>query len=250
LKTLFWDIEMRPLETYTWSLFPDSIPIVMVKKTQRIMSWAARWHHSPRMFYMDERDGYEVMLDGIWNLLDEADAVVSWNGKGFDSKQIRRAFSMAGMVPPSPWKEIDLMLAVKSQMKFASNKLDHVAQEFGVGHKNKVDMDLWLDCMGDNGPEAMEAGWRKMKRYNKQDVNLLVDLYDLLLPWLPYHPNVALINGIPFACPTCGSTELQKRGFFYSNAGVFQRYRCNACGAWPHDSKRLATVELRGGVNG
>ncbi len=250
MRLLFWDIEMRPLETYTWSLFPDAIPIVMVKQTQRVMSWAARWYDKPTMHYMDERDGYREMLDGIWTLLDEADAVVSWNGKGFDSKQIRRAFAMEGMKPPSPWKEIDLMLAVKSRMKFASNKLEHVSSEFSVGHKNKTDMDLWLDCMGDHGPEAQARAWPKMKRYNKQDVNLLVDLYDRLLPWLPYHPNVALTNGEPFGCTHCGSTDLQKRGFFYSNSGKFQRYYCNNCGAWPHDARRLATVELRGGVAG
>jgi len=202
------------------------------------------------MYYMDERDGYHEMLDGIWNLLDEADAVVSWNGKGFDSTHIERAFAMEGMTPPSPYKEIDLMLAVKKSMLFASNSLDHVASEFNVGQKHDTDFDLWLDCMGENGPDSMPSAWRKMKSYNKQDVNLLVQLYGRLLPWIPNHPNVALINGIEGGCTYCGSTDMQKRGFFYSNAGVFQRYRCNNCGAWPHGFKRLATVELRGGANG
>ncbi len=251
MKILFWDIEMRPAEVWDWpSNHPTYTPAVMYKKSQRVLSWAARWYDKKTMYYMDERDGYREMLQGIWDLLDEADAVVSWNGKNFDSGHLRRAWSMEGMTPPSPWKEIDLMQGVKKQMRFARNNLDHVAGEYGVGHKHHTDFDLWLDCMGENGPEVMDAAWRRMKAYNKQDVALLVELYDLLLPWVPNHPNVALINGVEEGCTYCGSTELQKRGFFYSNAGKFQRYRCNSCGAWPHGSKRLETVTMRGGASG
>ena len=113
MRILFWDIEMRPAEVWEWpSRRPHFTSYKMIKKTQRVLSWAARWQDRKYMYYMDERDGYHEMLDGIWNLLDEADAVVSWNGKGFDSTHIERAFAMEGMTPPSPYKEIDLMLAV------------------------------------------------------------------------------------------------------------------------------------------
>lgn len=264
MRILFWDIEMRPNEGYFWSLWPEAIPTIQLKTAQRPMSWAARWNDQKRVHYMDERDGYQAMLDGIWTLLDEADAVVSWNGKGFDSKHMRTAFTMAGMKPPSPFREIDLMQAVKSQMKFQSNKLDFVAKELGVGQKIVHDgFQLWLDCMGipDYDPmtaswddivaarEAaqarMDAAWKKMRQYNIHDVNLLVDLYDILLPWIPNHPSVSLINGVWDGCTQCGSTDVQKRGFSYTNAGVFQRYRCNSCGFWDKDPKRLATVQLR-----
>jgi hypothetical protein len=264
LRLLFWDIEMRPMEAYIWTPWPDSVPDIMVKKTQRVMSWAARWHDQKRVNYMDERDGYRPMLDGVWDLLNEADAVVSWNGKRFDSGHIRRAFAMEGMTPPSPFREIDLMQTVKSQMRFSRNTLDHVAKELGVGEKVQHNgFQLWIDCMAipDFDPltatweeivaareaveEARVKAWALMKKYNIQDVNLLVDLYDKLRAWVPNHPNVSLINGTFTGCTVCGSTEVQKRGLSYTNAGVFQRYRCNTCGHWDKDPKRLATVQLR-----
>jgi hypothetical protein len=229
------------MEAYVWSLWPDSIPTVQIKETQRIMCWAARWQDQKRVQFMDERIGYREMLEGVWTLLDDADALVSWNGRGFDSKHVRRAFAKEEMRPPSPWREIDLMQAVKSQMKFASNKLDHVAQELGIGKKTKHEgFTLWEKCMAGD-PTA----WRKMKQYNIQDVNLLVDAYDRLLPWIPNHPNVSVINGTYSGCSQCGSTDMQRRGFSYTNAGVFQRYLCNTCGHWDKDPKRIATVQLR-----
>lgn len=245
MRILFWDIELRPMKTYTWTLWPDSIPISFIIETQKTLCWGARWYGEKRVRFMSENDGYQNMLDGIHGLLDEADAVVSWNGKNFDSKHMRREFTEAGMEPPSPWREIDLMQAVKSQMRFASNKLDHVAEQLGVGKKVPTNMQLWLDCMGVNGEEAKATAWRKMERYQKQDVNLLVDLYDRLLPWIPNHPNVSLYNSVLQGCTHCGSTDVVKRGFSYTNAGIFQRYRCNSCGAWSKDPKRLGTVELR-----
>jgi hypothetical protein len=230
----------------------------------RPMSWAARWYGQNRAHYMDERDGYRPMLDGIWTLLDEADAVVSWNGKGFDSKHIRAAFTKEGMPVPSPWREIDLMQAVKSQMKFQSNRLDFVSKELGVGEKTQHSgFQMWIDCMGvpsfdpvtatweeiqaarEEAQAKAEKTWALMKKYNINDVNLLVDLYEKLLPWIPNHPNVSLINAVEGGCSQCGSAEVQKRGFSYTNAGVFQRYRCNTCGAWNKDPKRLGTVQLR-----
>ena len=65
----------------------------------------------------DHHDGHDAMIEGIWKLLDEADAVVTWNGVSFDMKHLRREFVLAGLTPPSPWKDIDLMLTVKREMQ-------------------------------------------------------------------------------------------------------------------------------------
>lgn len=244
LKILAWDIENTPLTTYSWTLWPNHIPIQNIIKPQEIMSFSARWvGESARktVFYSTFHDGKETMLKRLWELLDEADALLSWNGAGFDTKHANREFIENGLTPPSPATEIDLMRVAKRKFKFPSNKLDYVAQALGVGHKTKHEgFQLWLDCMA-NDPKA----WATMKKYNMQDVDLLIDLYEKFKPWIPasLHPNSALVDGKVFACPRCSSTDLESRGFYRTQAGTFRRYRCNGCGHWPRDSRRVDAVD-------
>src|SRR5690554_4117781 len=98
MKILFWDTELTPMEVYSWSLWPDSIPITMIKEQQHVMCYGARWYGKKGVEVKTlQHHGKEDMLQSLWNLLDEADAVVSWNGRSFDSKHVRREFIEAGM---------------------------------------------------------------------------------------------------------------------------------------------------------
>jgi uncharacterized protein YprB with RNaseH-like and TPR domain len=119
------------------------------------------------------------MLEELHALMEEADILVGWNSAAFDHKHINREFLENGMMPPSPVKDLDLMSVVKANFQFPSNKLDYVAQALGVGAKVKHSgFQLWIDCMAGD-----EKAWKEMKKYQLQDVNLLVDLYELLMPW-------------------------------------------------------------------
>lgn len=247
MRILAWDIELTPLNLWSWSLYPDYIPIQMLRERQHMLCFGARWVGSKNVIFKSTyHDGEEDMLQTIHGLLDEADATISWNGAGFDSKHARREFFEAGMQPPSPWKEIDLMRVAKSQFKFPSNKLDYVAQDLGVGKKTQhTGFQLWLDCMGENGEEAQAKAWPLMKRYQKQDVNLLVDLYELFLPWITTHPNVALYADVPTGCKNCGGVNLQRRGYALTGAQKYQRYQCSDCGTWQRGNKSVGTTEMR-----
>ena len=71
------------------------------------------------------------------------------------------------------------MSITKANFLFPSNKLDYVAQKLGVGAKVKHSgFKLWIKCMAGD-----KKAWAEMKKYQIQDVNLLVDLYYELLPW-------------------------------------------------------------------
>ena len=242
MRILAWDTELTPLTTYTWSLWPNSIPIQQIVKPQEVICFGARWINEKTVtFRSTHHHTKQEMLDTIWNLLDEADAVLSWNGAGFDSKHIRREFLEAGMKPPSPYKEIDLMKTAKSQFKFPSNKLDYVAQDLGVGKKTPhTGFQLWIDCMAGDA-----KAWRLMKKYQLQDVNLLVDLYERLLPWIANHPNRALIDNVADGCPQCASTHIQRRGFLHTNVSSFPRFCCVDCGKWFRGSARQSTTMAR-----
>ena len=87
---------------------------------------------------------------------------------------------------------------------------------------------MWRKCL-----EGDEQAWKRMIRYCKQDVNLLEKVYKELLPWMKRHPNVSLYNGED-VCPRCGEDKVTKQGGTraYKQVYVYQRYRCQACGAW------------------
>ena len=180
MKTLFLDIETTPLQVYTWGLFDQNISIDQIIKSTEMLCFGARWLGDKKVIFKSaHHDGKKTMLEELHKLMDEADVLVGWNSAAFDHKHINREFLENKMTPPSPVKDLDLMSITKSNFLFPSNKLDYVAQKLEVGAKVKHSgFKLWIDCM--NGDDK---AWKEMKKYQIQDVNLLVDLYDILLPW-------------------------------------------------------------------
>lgn len=179
-KILLLDIETTPMQVYTWGLWDQNIGINQIIKSTEMLCFGARWLGEKKVTFMSvHHNGKKAMLEQLHKMMDEAELLVGWNSAAFDHKHINREFLENGMTPPSTTKDLDLMSVTKANFQFPSNKLDYVAQKLGVGAKVKHSgFDLWLGCM--NGDEK---AWKEMKKYQIQDVNLLVDLYDILLPW-------------------------------------------------------------------
>lgn len=237
MKILLVDIETAPNLVYTWGLFKQNIAINQIKKPSYILSWAAKWFDQEGMAYSDLRAGKKVMLGGIYDLLDEADVVIHYNGVSFDVPKLNQEFAKLGWTPPAPYQQLDLLTTVKKKFSMTSNKLDFVSQYLGLGEKvDDGGFDTWVGCM-ENDP----AAWKVMQKYNKHDVELLEGLYRYLKPWISNHPNHAQFSETEeHICPSCGSPDLQKRGLHYAKAFTYQRFRCNDCGAW----SRTRTTEM------
>jgi hypothetical protein len=77
---------------------------------------------------------------------------------------------------------------------------------------------------------GIPKAWKMMKEYQIQDVNLLIDLYNILLPWIKNHPHVGVAAGEQLSCRNCGSENLIKYGYRYTHLGKYQRYLCQDCG--------------------
>ncbi len=242
MRILTIDIETLPATAYVWHLNKVYIDRKHVVSPVRMGCFAAKWNDRSGIIFRSEHEhGRDTMLDDLWDLLDEADAVVHYNGQSFDVPHIQREFLLEGMGPPSPYAQIDLWRTVRSQFRFLSNKLDSVAQELELGGKAATEgMPLWIDCLA-----GKSAAWRRMKRYNIQDVRLTVALYEALRPWIKGHPSFGLVTGAAWSCPSCGSTDVEKRGFHRTKVTATQRYRCKDCGAYSHDGKRVGRVDLR-----
>lgn len=244
MKILFLDIETSPATAYIWRLWDKFIPVDSLVTPGNTLCWAASWLGSDKvMFDSVHQNSEEEMLAGVYELINQADAVVHYNGTKFDIPTLNQGFLKHGFTPPSPIKQIDLLKTVRSRFRLMSNKMDYVAKFLGLeGKKAHKGMQLWKDCMAGD-----DKSWKVMEAYNKQDVRILKKLYKKLLPWIKGHPNVSLYKGSDkLSCSTCGSHRIHHRGYAHTNAQVYKRYVCLNCGTW--NKARLAEKLERKGV--
>jgi len=243
MKVLMLDIETAPNVAHVWGLWQQNVGLNQLLSSTEMMCFAAKWLDSKKvLFHSTHHDGKQQMVEAAHALLNEADVVMGWNSKSFDVKHLNREFLEAGLTPPSPFKQIDLMLAVKKQFRLPSNKLQYVSTLLGLAGKvSHSGHQLWIRCLA-----GEDKAWAEMKRYNIQDVVLLEELYEVLRPWITNHPSVSLHNGTEEqACPACGSQDLRREGYSYTSVGKFQRFQCSGCGKWSRGGKRVGSVEVR-----
>lgn len=232
-RILLLDIETAPHTAFVWGLFNQNVAVSQLAAHGRTICWAAKWYGNPiTPKYMDERSGHREMIQGIYDLLQEADIVVTYNGASFDVPTLSNAFIQYGLAPLRKFKHVDLYHVVRKRFRLASNKLEHVVQYLGLGNKvHHKGFPLWIGCM--NGDTAC---WRVMKKYNIGDVTLLEKVYAKLRPWVENHPDVAP-DVRASHCPNCGSDKLHSRGERYTKEYAIARYQCQKCTAWS-DGKR------------
>jgi predicted RNA-binding Zn-ribbon protein involved in translation (DUF1610 family) len=236
LKILLLDIENSPNIAHVWGLWQQNVSIAQLQESAYIMCYAAKWLGADYVYFDSIHESSKKrMLKGLHKLLDEADAVVHYNGTKHDIPLINKEFLELGLTPPSPYKQIDLLITAKKVFKFPSNKLEYVCKALGVGQKLKhIGHELWTLCLAGD-----KEAWKMMEEYNVNDVVILEEVYQKMLPWIRGHANHSLYSDDSFVCPNCGSNHLQKRGYAYTLASKFQRYVCKGCGHWCKDSKIL-----------
>jgi predicted RNA-binding Zn-ribbon protein involved in translation (DUF1610 family) len=251
-KIVTIDIETAPIEAFVWGLWDVTVGLNQIKTDWSILSYAAKWLDQKGALYQDTGGrgagmvrNDMILLQGIWNILDEADIVVTQNGKAFDIKKINARMLGAGLKPYSPVKIIDTKLVAKKHFAFTSNKLEWMSAQMTEAkksqHKKFPGFDLWLECLKDNA-----EAWAEMKKYNIQDVVSTEQLYLKLRPWIEGHANVGLYSELEAPqCPKCGSQEVQKRGLARTATGVYQRYQCNECGGWTRGRQAMNTPKKR-----
>lgn len=235
MKILLLDIESSPNTAHVWGLWQQNVSINQLMESSYVLCYAAKWLGDKEiMFDSVHQSKPKAMLKGIHGLLNDADAVVHYNGTKFDIPTLNKEFLLHTFNPPSPYKQIDLLRVVRSNFRFPSNKLDYVAQRLNLGKKHEHEgHELWVKCM--NGDKD---AWKRMEQYNIQDVVLLESLYNTLRPWVRNHPNHNLFAD-DHVCPNCASTRLQKRGTAISSTGTYQRYQCSSCGTWSQSTKSV-----------
>lgn len=251
-KILIFDIETSPNLAHVWQFWQTNVGMNQIMEDGVMLSYAAKWLGEEKIIYKENRKGksYKKFISGLWKLLNQADIVVAHNGKKFDMGWLRGQAAILRLPPPSPVKVVDTLLEARKIFYFPSYKLEYLTRVFQVSGKLKHEKfhghELWVQCMLEN-----DEAWAEMKKYNIQDIVSLEELYMVMLPWIPNHPNLGvLIENEVAVCPSCGQSEhLQKRGYAYTNVSKFQRYACEktvgGCGRWARGRFNLYDKDKR-----
>jgi uncharacterized protein YprB with RNaseH-like and TPR domain len=239
---------------YIWGLFDNNLGLEQVHKDWYVLSWSAKWLGAPpdQVMYMDQRNEKNIeddsrILKVIWSLLDEADFIITQNGKKFDVKKLNARFIQHGFPPPSSFRHIDTWQIAKSQFGFTSNKLAYMTDKLctkykKLSHAKYSGFLLWKECLAGN----LEA-WAEMEKYNKYDVLSLEELYTKLAPWdRTINLNVYAEDFIN-RC-SCGNDEFKDSGYHFTNRGKYKKYKCTLCGKEHRDSTNLLSKEKRKGM--
>lgn len=247
-KILILDIETAPIIAYIWNLFEETNSLDQIKSDWHIMSWAAKWLDSDKIMYMDQRNAKDIendkeILKPIWNLIDEADIVVTQNGVQFDMKKLNARFILNDMKPPSGYKNIDTRLIAKSKFAFTSNKLEYMTDKLNkkykkLKHSKFAGINLWKECLKGN----LKA-WKEMEKYNKHDVLATEELYKRFRAWDNVNLNV-YHDKTKHIC-SCGCEEFNRKGYHYTATGKFMRYCCKNCGKSFHDKENLLSTKKK-----
>lgn len=240
-KILLMDIETRPLKVWAWDVWKQDIHPEQIIEDWSILCWSAKWLFEPKVMGQSvtpEEAKYardDSILEGIWNLLNEADIVIGHNSRNFDIKKLNTRFLLSGMPKPMYYQNVDTLEAAKANFSFIYNKLDWIAGVLGVGRKIETEFSWWTECA---------SGSKKyldlMLKYNLWDVNLEEEVYLKLRPWIEKHPNmnVFTVNEGVAHCPSCGSLDLDWNGKYATPLGLYQAFRCQGCGSLGRATKK------------
>lgn len=246
------DIETKPLEVYSWGLWDQNHGINQIIEHGGLMMFAAKKYGEKTIEAHCEWDGYGPMVDRLWDIYNDADYIVTYNGASFDNKYIARAFAETNRPPPSPHRDIDLLKTVRKRFAFPSKKLQYVCSALGLDPKTDPGgFETWTQILRPTSEAQQLAAKKRMVKYCRNDVKITEQLFTRLLPWVDglniplYDTSNGEMAATP-SCTRCGSNKVQTRGWAYTTTYRYRRYHCQSCGGWMKSKRSEPTpTELR-----
>ena len=239
-KIVFWDLETLPDPRAAYERLPSigawpgrtfkaelhtiicfAYKIAGDSEAKSINSWD-----------LGDTNDDSALVQMAYDILHDADEIVTHNGKQFDVKVLNTRLAHYGMPPIPKIPHVDTKVVAKSKLSLYSNSLADVAKFFRCDDKMHWS-GKWSTWTRFAFGEDTREDRTQMDKYAKQDVEVLEQIY---LKLRPFHGNVGVnknhwVNEDELVCPTCGSTELTKNGVRRNQTQVYQRFLCGSCGS-------------------
>lgn len=180
----------------------------------------------------------KMLMKETYKIMCDADVVVGHYSSRFDAPYINSRLLHHNLKPIPPIPHIDTWRVARYQLKLNSNRLQSVCEFFNLEDKTPVKGPHWIKAMAGN-----KTSLKYVIDHCRQDIVTLEQAYKKLLPVIPKHPNVNLVDERTNACPRCGSQKLQKRGFSIAQTRKSIRFQCQDCGGWAR-GKTISVPEI------
>lgn len=184
------------------------------------------------------------VVKALYEVLKDADAVVTHNGKRFDWKFLQTRLMKWGLPPLGKIRHIDTCAVAKANLMAFNNKLETLSSFLTDEEKMESGgAALWC-AVAERDPEAQ----KKMSDYCMQDVVALEAIFKKLKPFIKNLPNynlyqlptLAKLKVPEIVCANCGSTRLRNEGTRTTTTRTYKRYICRDCHTWQHtDTKDM-----------
>jgi predicted PolB exonuclease-like 3'-5' exonuclease len=235
MRVLYFDIETSLMQVYTFYIGNKvSIQPNQIKEQSKIICICYKWSDENKVHELrwdPKTQDDSKMLAKFNKIAAKADALCGHNGRGFDVKEIRGAIALRGLA--EAWCEtycIDTLGDYRKMFRFKSNRLNAIAQHLGLGHKDPMGMQDWIN-VSNNDPKALD----KMVKYCKKDVKLLEKVHKRLAkyvtPTMTESKLLRLKKTANIKCKTdgCDSKSFIKYGTYTYKKQNYQRYLCKKC---------------------
>lgn len=171
-----------------------------------------------------------IILKQFHEIVKDADAIITQNGKRFDWPFLQTRFHAHGLPFIGKINHIDLKEVVKSNLSLINNRLGTIAKT--LINDDKMDhegWDLWVKAYNRD-----QAALNKMGKYCLKDVLLTTKCFVALRPFVSNIPNqnLWLKSHTEMVCPACGSTRLKNNGWRHTQTKTYQRLMCLDCNTW------------------
>lgn len=233
-KRIFFDIETSPAIGVFWRTGKQVITHQQILEPYKIICicWQLEGEDIVHELHWDTKQDDKSMLRKFAKIVEDSDELIAHNSDNFDVK-VFRTRCMLNDVMITPYITTTDTLKLARRFKFMSNRLDAIDKEFGNdGKMSHSGIQLWIDTKVNKSKEALQT----MIEYCKEDVRVLVRVYNKLVPYCKPNVHVGVVTKDDrLTCPHCAGDKFHISKTVVSAMGIKKRQmKCtnDVCGRY------------------
>jgi len=238
IKRLFFDIETSYITARVWRTGKQWVDASNITSEKKIICVCYKWQFEDYVHTLtwDKEQDDKKLLKDLIKVLSKADEIIAHNGDRFDLKELRTRCIVQGVPMFPKYRTLDTLKKARKYFNFHSNRLNYLGQVLEVGRKlDHEGIDMWRDIQEKKSKKAL----KKMVDYCTQDVVLLEDVFNVLMPYIDHNINFSVLKGGPkWACPECASEKVKLSHTDTTPMGYVKRHMKCKCKKVYHISNK------------